>query len=431
MPFTGTDKAALLLLASLMFLDDDGDDFEMPLLQAIGTAGFDEAADFLDGSARDGTTKPHAERYWERTGRYLSSAQFRSAFRCRKTTFATLVRKLYGTTDFCRRGARGPFFDPCERVAIFLSRLGHDTDVRETSRTFGLSEGAVCYCTLEVANLIEEKLRRKHVAWPSPAEQREISTEWELEKGLRNVIGAIDGTHIKVSPPEALARAYYNYKHFYSISLLAIVDNEGLFRWFCSGAPGSCGDSGVLQHSQFYHAAEAERTMAAAERRILANGAVILGDSAFAESDWMRTPIPKPTCRAERFFNFKHSSHRSRVEHAYGRVKKKFPALAKGLDCHIKNAPLLVNACVVLHNFIFALEGQSPRDQGKDNAPTKNGTGHNIVAGCGPAASARAQEVEHHRGHFLLREWGAPGSRADRRRKKAEKRMRRNNGTLT
>ena len=129
-------------------------------------------------------------------------------------------------------------------------------------------------------------------------------------------MGAIDGTHIKVSPPEALPKAYYNYKHFYSITLLSIVDNEGLFRWFCSGAPGSCGDSGILQHSQFFNAAEAERTKPAATRRVLANGAVILGDSAFAESDWMRTPILKPITRAERFFNYKHSSHRFRVEHA-------------------------------------------------------------------------------------------------------------------
>lgn len=78
-------------------------------------------------------------------------------------------------------------FDPCERVAVFLWRLGHDTDVRATSIMFKMSEGTVSNWTLEVANLIEEKLRGKHVTWPSPAEQREISAEWELEKGLRCV----------------------------------------------------------------------------------------------------------------------------------------------------------------------------------------------------------------------------------------------------
>jgi len=244
---------------------------------------------------------------------------------------------------------------------------------------------------------------------------------------IRNVVGAIDGSHIKVSPPEAVAKAYYNYKHYYSISLLAIVDNEGLFRWFCSGAPGSCGDSGVLRHTHFFHEAEAERTKPPGRRRTLANGAVILGDSAFAESDWMRTPILKPNGRAERFFNYKHSSQRFRVEHGFGRVKKKFPALAKGLDCDVRNAALMVNACVVLHNFIFKLEGQTPSDQGIDTAPTKNGTGHTPIAGAGPATSARAKEVEHLRRTLLQREWGEVGSRADRRRKAAEKRIRRNN----
>lgn len=80
---TGAAKAALLLLASLMFLDDDDDGFEQHLVGALGTAKYDEVHDFLDGTGREGTTKPHAERYWEKEGRYLSSAQFRTAFRCR------------------------------------------------------------------------------------------------------------------------------------------------------------------------------------------------------------------------------------------------------------------------------------------------------------------------------------------------------------
>lgn len=107
--------------------------------------------------------------------------------RNRKTTFAELVKKLYGTTGRCRKGTRGPKFDPCERVAVFLWRLGHATDVRGTSLVFGLSEGSISHCTLEVARLIEDKLRGKHVVWPSPAEQRDMSIEWELEKGLRCV----------------------------------------------------------------------------------------------------------------------------------------------------------------------------------------------------------------------------------------------------
>lgn len=68
MPVTRADKAALLTLAFLMFLDDDDDDFEAHLLLALCTATYDEVHDFLDGTGRDGTTKPHPERYWESGG---------------------------------------------------------------------------------------------------------------------------------------------------------------------------------------------------------------------------------------------------------------------------------------------------------------------------------------------------------------------------
>lgn len=73
----------------------------------------------------------------------------------------------------------------------------------------------------------------------------------------RNVIGAIDGTHILIpGPDEELMLAYYNYKRFYSILLLAIVGKSRLFRWFISGAAGSRGDSGVSQATSLYRRAQ-------------------------------------------------------------------------------------------------------------------------------------------------------------------------------
>ncbi|CAM9948593.1 unnamed protein product, partial [Pylaiella littoralis] len=191
-------------------------------------------------------------------------------------------------------------------------------------------------------------LKGEYVHWPSLSEQEEISTQWEREKSLRGVVGAIDGSHIEIlAPPELKQLAYYNYKNFYSISLVAIVDNEGMFRWFCSGAPGSCGDNGVFKDTSIYERAEAEQDEPANQRTVLLEGACILGDSAFAEGAWMRTPI----ARAQRFFNYKHSSMRFRVEHAFGRLKRKFRSLGKGLDCRLKHCSVMVDACVILCDF--------------------------------------------------------------------------------
>ncbi|CAM9714083.1 unnamed protein product [Pylaiella littoralis] len=144
----------------------------------------------------------------------------------------------------------------------------------------------------------------------------------------------------------------------------------------------------------------------------------------------MRTPIGACTTRAQRFFNYKHSSMRFRVEHAFGRLKRKFRSLGKGLDCRLKHCSVMVDACVILYNFIFKHEGESPADYGADVDPdqTRNGTGAH-PAGVGPTSSERAREVAYLSQHFLQREWGVPGSRADRQRRADEMRMRRNNGT--
>ncbi|CAN0320830.1 unnamed protein product [Scytosiphon promiscuus] len=68
-------------LASWMLLRRDDED---PMFQARRLADFNQAADFLDGPGRTGRSLPHAERCcWEKTGRNLSNAHFKTAFPCR------------------------------------------------------------------------------------------------------------------------------------------------------------------------------------------------------------------------------------------------------------------------------------------------------------------------------------------------------------
>ena len=51
----------------------------------------------------------------------------------------------------------------------------------------------------------------------------------------------------------------------------------------------------------------------AGERTIIANCACILGDSAFAEKLWMRTPVGDPKTREGRLFNYKNFDMKFRV----------------------------------------------------------------------------------------------------------------------
>lgn len=103
----------------------------------------------------------------------------------RKMTFRKLVQALYGTTYMFRVNNTGPLIDPCERLAVFLYRVGGGNGVRETAGFFDVSVGSVVDWTLQVARLVVERLQKQYVKWPGPEEQREISEAWELEKALR------------------------------------------------------------------------------------------------------------------------------------------------------------------------------------------------------------------------------------------------------
>ncbi|EPB78606.1 hypothetical protein ANCCEY_02346 [Ancylostoma ceylanicum] len=70
--------------------------------------------------------------------------------------------------------------------------------------------------------------------------------------GIRNVIGAIDGSLISMLGPSEDAQFFMCRKGFYSINLSAIGDADQSFRWISVKFPGSVHDSWVFRESRIY-----------------------------------------------------------------------------------------------------------------------------------------------------------------------------------
>ncbi|CAN0228851.1 unnamed protein product [Ectocarpus fasciculatus] len=139
----------------------------------------DNLQDWLDGTDRwDRKGVPHERRWWRQKAHELPSATFRSWFRCRQPTFQTLVLALYGTTYMFRPNNTGPYIDPCERVAVFLFRVGGGHGVRGTAAHYDISEGSVVDWTLKVAKLVVKRLQPQYVRLPRrpsvPAAQLQV-----------------------------------------------------------------------------------------------------------------------------------------------------------------------------------------------------------------------------------------------------------------
>lgn len=73
----------------------------------------------------------------------------------------------------------------------------------------------------------------------------EFGQKWHFP----NCVGAIYGKHVRVFCPKRSGSLYYNYKNFFSIVLLAVVDANYKFIFTDVGSYSKDGDSGIFDKS--------------------------------------------------------------------------------------------------------------------------------------------------------------------------------------
>lgn len=125
-------------------------------------------------------------------------------------------------------------------------------------------------------------------------------------------IGAVDGKHIRIINPKNSGSLFFNYKHFFSIVLLAVCDANYLFTSIDVGAYGREGDSQIFWRSNFGKMLK-NNTLKIPADASLPNGDsdcllpyVIVGDEAFGLQKNIMRPYPgKNLTYKQRIFNYR------------------------------------------------------------------------------------------------------------------------------
>ncbi|XP_064469560.1 uncharacterized protein LOC135384279 [Ornithodoros turicata] len=209
-------------------------------------------------------------------------------------------------------------------------------------------------------------------------------------------VGALDGCHFPVSPPKDHGSDYINYKGWYSIILLALVDHRYRFRYINVGSPGRCHDSYVYHRSKL-----AEAVQGPLFRSPLAtiNGTavppLILCDQAFPLTPNLIKPFSHrgQLDDSQRTFNYHLSRSRRIVENAFGRLKARFRYTMKRMECDVDHARLVIRASCILHNicehfgdavlqqwYAEVQHSNAAYEQPQHSADTEQGNGHAVRA---------------------------------------------------
>ena len=188
------------------------------------------------------------------------------------------------------------------------------------------------------------------VEWEKIAE--EFHTKWNYPF----CIGALDGKHIAIRPPANSGSQFYNYKHFFSLVLLAMVDANYKFIYVNVGANGRTGDAGIFRDSSLKKALD-ERSLRIPPPDVLAGAGGcsyhIIADEAFPLREDLMKPYPhRNLTEPQMVFNYRLSRARRVVENAFGIMANRFRVFQTTINLKPDKVESIVLAACCLHNYL-------------------------------------------------------------------------------
>ena len=129
------------------------------------------------------------------------------------------------------------------RLALTLRHL--DTGESYHSLHFGFKVPHNTYSIIvrQVCEAIVDEFAEELIKCPSTQEEwKDVADKLKEQWNFHHAVGAIDGKHISTKKTGKSGLLFYNYKGFFSIILLAVVDKDYKFMWVDIGANGSSSD---------------------------------------------------------------------------------------------------------------------------------------------------------------------------------------------
>lgn len=174
-----------------------------------------------------------------------------------------------------------------------------------------------------------------------------------------NCCGAVDGKHIRIVCPDNSGSLYFNYKSFFSVVLLALVDAHNKFLVVDIGSYGKEGDAGIFPKSNLGKSISTGE-FKFPEPKCLPNTDIVLphvflGDEAFKLTETMMRPYPRNQSTSDptkAIFNYRLSRARRTTENTFGIMCQYFRVFFTPINILPETVDNLVMASCIIYNLL-------------------------------------------------------------------------------
>ena len=214
---------------------------------------------------------------------------------------------------------------PATRLALTLRYLATGDSYKSIGYGFRVSPSLISVIVRDVCQaIVDEYLEQEIVCPKTPEEWKVVSDGFSTRWNFEHTVGAMDGKHVRIQKPPKGGSLYYNYKHYHSIILFALVDANYRFLYIDVGHYGGAGDAGIFNDSDFSAALEGGYAGLPEPEPLAHDDSkdidyFLVGDDAFGLRTWLMKPYSlRYMTKAERIFNYRLSRARRVVENVFG-----------------------------------------------------------------------------------------------------------------
>ena len=158
----------------------------------------------------------------------LADDEFCRFYHMERTTLASLTSFLNPQVRVYQGGRVQ--LRPHKIGGMTLFYLGSRLPYLQLATLFGVSEECFIRSTTYIMDLLNQKCKDV-IKWPQKEDYENISGDFNKTKRRQfpNIIGAIDGCHIRISPKCDEIQSHRNFKSFHSIHFQAICLSDRRF----------------------------------------------------------------------------------------------------------------------------------------------------------------------------------------------------------